>query len=87
MTGEQAKRVRDYNDCDKSMTCYWKDDADGNWYINFPTDDGTGLVGGLAKHEVEEHEDGTISVTPSILTKGHNGQRHGYLTKGAWHGC
>ena len=40
---------------------------------------------------VEEHEDGTISVTPSILVDGHNEgektQRHGYLTRGIWTEC
>lgn len=60
------------------MICYWKDEESGEWYIHFPTTDGHGLLGGLANHKVEEHEDGTISVTPSILTTGHNGERHGY---------
>jgi hypothetical protein len=84
---EQAKRVRNYSDRDPSMVCYWKHEGNGEWFIHFPTADGHGLLGGLANHTVEEHEDGTISVTPSILTTGHNGQVHGYLTKGVWNEC
>jgi hypothetical protein len=82
--GEQAKRVRNYIGRDPLVVCYWKHEESGEWYIHFPTD---GLLGGLANHKVEEHEDGTITVTPSILTTGHNGERHGYLTKGVWHEC
>jgi len=84
---ETAKRVRNYGDRDPSMVCYWKHEGNGEWYIHFPTDDGDGMLGGLANHTVEEHDDGTISVTPSILTEGHNGARHGYLTKGVWYEC
>jgi hypothetical protein len=69
------------------MICYWKHNETGEWYIHFPTVDGNGLLGNLANHTIEEHEDGTISVTPSILTTGHNVQRHGYLTKGIWNEC
>lgn len=86
MSSEQAKRVRNYDDRDKTAICYWRHEI-GNWYINFPTADGNGLLGNLANHTIEEHEDGTISVSPSILTTGHNDQRHGYLTKGTWNEC
>ena len=40
---------------------------DGNWYAVPP---GTDLLAGLAKHEVIEHEDGTITVSPSIEVRG-----------------
>lgn len=38
---------------------------------------------------IEEHEDGTISVTPSILRYGVDGKElwHGYLTRGVWRTC
>jgi len=61
--------------------------ADDQWYLNIP---GCGLAG-LRNHEVREHDDGTISVYPSILTTGHHDgrevRRHGFLTRGAWYGC
>jgi hypothetical protein len=65
---------------------YWKDEH-SQWWIYIP---GCG-AGVLSKHIVEEHEDGTITVTPSILMTGHNEgtqtQRHGYLTRGQWMEC
>lgn len=41
-------------------------------------------LGSLANHEVTEHEDGTITVTPSILVDDGRGQWHGYLERGVW---
>lgn len=45
-----------------------------------------GHLGNLAAHDVTEHEDGTITVSPSILVS--NPQQgelyHGYLTNGVW---
>jgi len=41
---------------------YWIDSA-GAWAICTPN----GRVGSIAKHTVVEHEDGTITVSPSIL--------------------
>ena len=36
-------------------------------------------------HQVEEHEDGTITVTPSIdMSKRIKGAYHGYLRRGVW---
>lgn len=56
--------------------------SDGNWYCCPPDSD---LVGNLSGHEVVEHEDGTISVTPSILISSHKGESwHGWLTYGKW---
>jgi len=44
-----------------------------------------GLIAGLAKHQVIEHEDGTITVSPSILVTGHHDRQwHGYLEHGIW---
>jgi hypothetical protein len=87
MPSELSIRVRNYGERHPALICYWKHEGSGEWYIHFPTEDGDGLLGGLANHTVVEHEDGTISVTPSIQTTGHNGQRHGYLTKGVWNEC
>lgn len=84
--GEQAKRVNDYSERDPSCVCYFK--QEGIWFIWFPK---TELLGNLANHAIEEHEDGTISVSPSIKVTGCDlsgpAQEHGYLTKGVWNEC
>ncbi len=82
----QAKRVVGFAECNDDELCYWK--GEDGWYLNLP---GCGLAT-LRGHKVEEHEDGTISATPSILTTGHNDKgeqvtRHGYLTRGIWKEC
>lgn len=59
---------------------YWYDDRVSGWMCNTPN----GLYGSLTKHDVIEHEDGTITVSPSILVEGHDGQWHGYLERGVW---
>ena len=70
---------------DDTRVCYWKTVL--GWMLYLP---GCG-VGRLSAHEVEEHSDGTISVTPSVGMDGHRQgkptQRHGYLTKGVWTEC
>jgi hypothetical protein len=55
--------------------------ADGTWMANTPN----GHLGSLGKHDVEEHEDGTITVSPSILVSDHTGELyHGFLKRGVW---
>jgi hypothetical protein len=62
---------------------YWKDQY-GNWYAETPN----GLTGFLRNHEVIEHEDGTITVSPSILVNGGRPNAwHGYLERGVWRTC
>lgn len=45
-------------------------------------------MGSLSAHEVMEHADGTITVSPSILITGEDGNGairwHGYLENGVW---
>jgi hypothetical protein len=43
-------------------------------------------VGGINKHTITEHEDGTITVSPSILFYDNDGNPgwHGYLEHGVW---
>jgi hypothetical protein len=59
---------------------------DGIWYAVTPS----GHWGNLANHEVTEHEDGTITVSPSILVTGYDDEKreketwHGYLERGVW---
>lgn len=50
--------------------------ADGRWMVRPP---GCNL-GDLDGHEVVEHEDGTITVSPSIAGEGF----HGHLIRGEW---
>lgn len=53
----------------------------GIWYAQTPNDLGANLAG----HTVVEHEDGTITVSPSILVRQpHVAEWHGYLEHGVW---
>lgn len=56
-----------------------------DWFCTTPN----GLLGNISAHKVEEHEDGTITVSPSILvTAGRSGQEwHGFLVRGVWRSC
>lgn len=76
MLSEPAKRIANHGAIDDHSVCYWKNNRDGHWYIYLPSCES----GSLANHTIEEHEDGTISVTPSIVLN----QRHGFLIKGVW---
>lgn len=49
------------------------------WYARDPNGDALSIAG---NHQVVEHEDGTITVTPSIINP--NGTFHGWLQRGAW---
>ena len=57
-------------------------ERDGSWSVRPPGQH----AGGIPDHQVEEHEDGTITVTPSIRLLDDAGVElwHGYLTKGVW---
>ena len=65
---------------------YGKDPESGWWCVRPP---GSHL-GSLRDHSVEEHEDGTITVTPSILQTAPDGEGggrelfHGWLQRGIW---
>lgn len=67
---------------------YGKNPKDGNWYARCPG----GHHGNLSSHTVIEHEDGTISVEPSILISTSKDRNpvpvwHGYLRHGVWEEC
>lgn len=70
---------------DDSRICYWR--QDGDWWIYLPR----AGASRLRNHTIEEHEDGTITVRPSIgsvRTDEHGRMvRHGYLTRGEWREC
>lgn len=59
---------------------YGKNPVDNNWYCRPPK----GHTGCLKEHNVTEHEDGTITVSPSILITEAGQSWHGYLEKGVW---
>jgi hypothetical protein len=61
---------------------YWKDD--GVWYGWCPADGERNLLCTLARHTVTEHDDGTITVSPSILCGNPGRQWHGFLEHGVW---
>ena len=41
-------------------------------------------MGNFSEHKVTVHDDGTITVSPSILIDEGDKQWHGYLEKGVW---
>lgn len=56
---------------------------DGIWVARTPT----GITGTLQNHEIVEHEDGTITVSPSIILYPDGEGKatyHGFLKKGVW---
>lgn len=55
-------------------------DSSGTWYARPPGNH----MGSLAGHEVTEHEDGTITVSPSILIDDGRSKWHGHLERGEW---
>jgi hypothetical protein len=56
---------------------------DGVWYAWPPGF----MMGCLGNHDVTEHEDGTITVSPSIRIMDGRGEWHGYLERGIWRKC
>ena len=71
----------DWSDLEEG--CYYKL-PDGDWAIHPPG----GRFGRISPnvHTITEHEDGTITVAPSILYHGHATWAgwHGYLQRGVW---
>jgi hypothetical protein len=63
----------------------------GVWYGRIPTEFGNFHLGSFEKHQVVEHEDGTITVSPSILHTEPDDlggkQWHGFLERGVWRRC
>jgi hypothetical protein len=86
----QQCRRRDLEPPDKLVPAglqdgdYWKNPRTGVWWLYL---DGCG-PGRLSDHKVIEHDDGTVTVSPSILIschhEGHERHRHGYLEHGVW---
>jgi len=64
-----------------SLGGYWKHERTGEWFAHTPS----GQLANLSRHSVTEHDDGTITASPSILISG-GGEApwHGYLERGVW---
>lgn len=64
--------------------------ADGRWYVRPPLNAaGVAYAARLVTHAVVEHPGGTITVSPSILQVGGDGETvwHGWLEAGVWRSC
>jgi hypothetical protein len=61
------------------VSCYGKD-SDGMWWFKHQNEHAGTLFG---THTVTEHEDGTITVSPSIVGYG----IHGFLERSIWRDC
>jgi hypothetical protein len=59
---------------------------DGVWYCR-PPGAPKRMIANLSGHLVIDHEDGTITVNPSILITCGDYSWHGYLIKGEWRTC
>lgn len=78
MTG---RRLPDGDYAQAERGSYWRDPRNGLWYCVTPN----GRMGNLGGHTVVEHEDGTITVSPSILVDQPSHRAwHGYLERGVW---
>lgn len=58
-------------------------DSRGCWMARPPGNH----MGDLSGHKVTEHEDGTITVSPSILIDDGRNKWHGFLERGVWRSC
>lgn len=87
MTGNVGIRVYDKEPHELLAGEYgrWGRDG-GTFYARTP--DGV-HVANLGSHQVIEHDDGSITVSPSILVSGgpRIGEWHGYLERGVWRAC
>ncbi len=74
---------RDYTDNSIPQPGEYGRDSAGNCYGVPPE---TELLANLSNHKITEHDDGTITVEPSILVSlKHRGlEWHGYLERGIW---
>lgn len=63
---------------------------DGVWYCRPPGDVDLHLLSSLKNHTITEHEDGTITVSPSILVRRVGDptvEWHGFLERGVFRTC
>lgn len=75
---------RDYEDNSIPNAGEYGKDSVGQWYCVPPNQ--PELLANLSNHRVTEHDDGTITVSPSILVtlQWRGLQWHGYLERGVF---
>jgi hypothetical protein len=80
---EKTGTRRDYTDNNIPLAGEYGKNEVGQWYGVPP---GTDLLANLSGHQVIEHEDRTITVSPSILVRlpHKNEEWHGFLERGVW---
>lgn len=79
----QGRHVADNTDARQAKPGdYWWNDWTGKRELWFR--DPHGDAGRVTTHTVEEHDDGTVSVAPSIAPKPGEDGYHGLLTQGVW---
>ena len=85
-TDPNGIRINSMSEIVKDKVCFWKHPEHG-WYFYMPV---CGVCS-IAKHSITEHDDGTITASPSILVTTKNFEEefqvHGYLEKGKWRDC
>lgn len=85
----KGRRLPDYTDWSPAWQPGDYSKMKGFWIVCTPN----GEVGSLTKHTITEHEDGTITVSPSILIHPHQSEDgpkpgwHGFLERGVWRSC
>ncbi len=84
----QGRRIQSPFTAGGGLVGEWPERGD---YYFYPEDGWCGVTPdgrqvGLRAHDVTEHDDGTITVSPSILVRGGSvaGSWHGYLERGVW---
>ena len=83
MKGTRVERISDLWGDDGVDGGYCPVERDGKriWMVRTPN----GHLGDLGNHDVTENDDGTITVSPSILVSDSTGELyHGYLRDGVW---
>lgn len=82
----KGRRILGYGPlCDPEPGDYWFVERDGHRVLMVVAPNG--LMGDCSRHDVTEHEDGTVTVSPSIFAQGGPGMAnewHGWLERGVW---
>jgi hypothetical protein len=79
----QGEEMPSFAPGDYCKMTFTEGDGRVEWWASHPK----GGLGNLAEHQIEEHEDGTITVNPSILVEAPGQPEkswHGYLERGVW---
>lgn len=93
MSELQGRRLPDNLEEDVTKPFRWDDIQSGDYWFVTHMDhrdlwfrDPNGNVGRCCKHTLTEHEDGTVTVEPSILDRDVDGTElfHGWLRRGIW---